>query len=244
MHTHTHRAFAANVPVPQAVIDTKDVQPANNDTSDTASVTMVQADVHVLVNPVIVAEIPDAPQVIRAEVHTSAPVPLETKESKSALDHEPKSKAPEIKQPSELQGADSDTNTVPPPVAVEREFDQAPAVTTTDNMEVNIEDVEEVAQMANTASDNVSAPGESSGSFVQPLSGEQEMTPTVREESDIVTGTPTTTFANTGDSKGSGDTAKMAQIDTAAEREKRLSALKDAWESQDKDDEAYLTVVL
>lgn len=57
---------------------------------------------------------------------------------------------------------------------------------------------------------------------------------------------PMTTIVN-ADHDSSGDFASaetMAQNANATESEKRLSALKDAWESQDKEDVAYLKIVL
>ena len=56
---------------------------------------------------------------------------------------------------------------------------------------------------------------------------------------------PAVTVVNADDINGdSASDDTMAQSTNAMEREKRLSALKDAWESQDKEDVAYLKIVL
>ena len=224
-YTHIHHAFAANVPFPNVPKEAK--EPISSDhESDTASVSVTVVEAEVFVNHATDVDTLGGPVVIRAEVHTSA-APTETK----ALKSEQTSQASE-KQPSE-NVIDSQ---VAPPIA-EENLDLKPLSIET---KLDIEDIEEI-QTANTAKDSldkVSATEESSGSSAKQKQS-QILTPP-EDCSDSCT--PTTQIVNADNSKG--NNAETAQNSATTEREKRLTALKDAWESQDKEDVAYLKIVL
>ena len=218
--THT---FPANAPLPKTPNETKEPVPSNRD-SDAPSVFVEEAEV--FINHA--TDAPSGQTVIRAEIHTSAVPP----ENKLCAKPEKISQAQSEKQPSDSEKL-SDSKTAQP-VVEERARDQKPVPT---DIKVDIEDIED-KETTNTAGD-VSTPEESSES-TKKQSQDQTVTPAQNGNDSC---TPMTMIVNADDSNG--DTAEMiAQNANATEREKRLSALKDAWESQDKEDVAYLKIVL
>ena len=213
----------ANVPVPKAPNEIKEPVLSDHE-SDTPSVAIEEAEV--FVNRA--TNIPGGQAVIRAEVHTSSAVLQETK---LYTKPEKNPQAQSENQPPE----EAIESKIAPSIVEERPADQKAAST---EIMVDIEDIEDQETTANTAG-NVSTPEESPESTTK-QNQDQKITP-AQDGND--TCTPMTTIVNADD--GNDDTTEMtAQNANAMEREKRLSALKDAWESQDKEDVAYLKIVL
>ena len=231
MYTLLSHTSAANVPIPKAPNETKEPVPSNRD-SDTLSIGVEKAEV--FVNHATDAG--SGQTVIRAEIHTST-VPEETK-----LYTKPEkisSQAQSENQPSDSEEV-ADFKIAPSPVVEERVVDQKPAST---KEKVDIEDIED-EEAASTAG-GVSAPEESSESTDKQSQDHETVTVTpAQDENDSCT--PMTTIVDADDSSGdtpAGETL-LAVNANANEHEKRLSALKDAWEGQDKEDVAYLKIVL
>lgn len=217
-HTHTHIYTPHNIISAANVPDPKaPTKPKERDTdSDTRSVGIEEAEV--IVNRGT-ADTPGLGQkVIRAEVHVSA-VPEETMPEKKFQASK--------EQPS--QDVD-DSKTI-----AEKESNHGQPSTSTE-VNINVKDVEdeEIKMAGNSAAE------ESPESTAK----EQKMT---SPDCNAGSGFPPMTTIVNADRDGSGDFASaetIAQNANTMESEKRLSALKDAWESQDKEDVAYLKIVL
>ena len=183
--------------------------------SDTPSVSVEEAEV--IVNHA--TNTPSGQKVIRAEVHmTSAAVPQETQ-----LDAKPEKKSQASKKQLSEEIAQSKT-------IADKELSQQPTST---DVKIGVKDVEEMGSKSK----------QSSQESATKLSQEQKVTSPDGSHSGPDSSMATTVNAD-GVSGDSTSSETMAQNANTTERNKRLSALKDAWESQDKEDVAYLKIVL
>lgn len=245
-HTQTHTCIctcAGDVPLPQVSTDTQELVSSDHESDTSVTVTVVKAEVHVNegaieteVDVAPVLSLQDQP-VIRAKVNTNAVSPraaIETIKpvvSQADIDGEP--------------AADNHQTITGPPLYMAIMKEDALQAETKAHVE-DIEDVDAAAvgSMSASTADNSASVLTSEGNESTVISNSnQELSIQCRGPrlpSEYLE--PSTTTLPSADESSTKE-GTTSYINTT-EREKRLSALKDAWASQDNEDVAYLQVVL
>ena len=234
--------YTGDVPLPQALTDTEELNSSDHESDASVTVTVVEAEVHtnegaieMEINAEPVSSLQDQP-VIRAKVNTSADAAAEIEtvsESKPVVCQVHIHAQPAAKDDQPNTGSSLYT-----PI-VKKDALQPVSIET----KVHVEDMQTVTSMSASVAD-------SSPSGLTPVGNGSTTTSSLNQELLTPGGSrlpseylepPRTSNLPSADESSTKGTA--ASINTA-EREKRLSALKDSWASQDNEDVAYLQVVL
>ena len=243
--THTHmlmHMYTGDVPLPRVLTDTEELITSDHESDESVKVTVVEAEVHINEGAIetktdieLVPSLRDQP-VIRAKVNTSADATAEI---------ETRSESKPVVSQADIHVAKDDQATSSSPLYTPIVKKDAPQLVSTET-KVPVDDIEDMQAVASMSA----SMADSSESVLTPEGNESTVTSNLNQKP-LISGGPqlpseylepsrTATIPSADESS----TKEIAASINTNEREKRLSALKDVWASQDNEDVAYLQVVL